>query len=90
MLTLRFASKPHRSTQNQLILDRIRYGFSDADYGEIAKVPYDPERTVFVTESEYKAIQQFEDDGAAPIDIIHVIVPDVDVEQESQESPPVT
>jgi hypothetical protein len=48
------------------------------------------ERTVFVTESEYKAIQQFEDDGAAPIDIIHVIVPDVDVEQESQESPPVT
>jgi len=41
------------------------------------------ERPVFVTESEYKAIEQWEDDGGPPIDIVYVIIPDADVEQDS-------
>jgi hypothetical protein len=45
------------------------------------------ERTAFVTKSEYKAIQQWEDDGGAPINIVYVIMPDDDVEQDSQDLP---
>jgi len=50
------------------------------------------ERTVFVTESEYKAIQQWEDDGGALIDIVYVIMPDDDIEHTPGvvQSPPMT
>jgi hypothetical protein len=44
------------------------------------------EKTVFVSESEYQALQQWEDDGGASIEIVYVIVQDCELEQHSLKS----
>jgi hypothetical protein len=41
------------------------------------------EKTVFVTESDYRTIQQWEEEGGSPVDIVYVIIADDGVEQDS-------